>query len=179
MPICHVIYIHVSRLIDGDNQRASNSQESWIPSREINISHHWKRKEHHHVLVTQEGKTPWNPRHDRGLWTVAACSTCLVGMNLRNLLGLWGGSTSTTATWNQGVKAQWHHMNATMPKYLVRELGEDVQNSVTNSLWCLNVSWLGFLAAGNTVLVGNAWTRRLGEQWTASTIGCVHCYLLW
>ena len=34
---------------------------------------------------------------------------------------------------HQGVKAQWHHMNATMPKYLVRELGEDVENSVTHT----------------------------------------------
>ena len=44
------------------------------------------------MLVTQEGKKthPELPRHDRGLWTVAACSTCLVGMNLRNLLGLGG-----------------------------------------------------------------------------------------
>jgi len=49
--------------------------------------------------------------HDRGLWTVAACSTCLVG-----------------------VKAQWHHMNATMPKYLVRELGEDAPWGTVNSI---------------------------------------------
>ncbi|CAJ1335098.1 unnamed protein product [Effrenium voratum] len=49
--------------------------------------------------------------HDRGLWIVAACSTCLVG-----------------------VKAQWHHMNATMPKYLVRELGEDAPWGTVNSI---------------------------------------------
>jgi hypothetical protein len=48
---------------------------------------------------------------------VAACSTCLVG-----------------------VKAQWHHMNATMPKYLVRELGEDVLNSTGK--W---VSWSNWI----------------------------------
>ncbi|CAK9052120.1 unnamed protein product [Durusdinium trenchii] len=49
--------------------------------------------------------------HDRGLWMVAAYSTCLVG-----------------------VKAQWHHMNATMPKYLVRELGEDAPWGTVNSI---------------------------------------------
>lgn len=49
--------------------------------------------------------------HHRGLWMVAACSTCLVG-----------------------VKAQWHHMNATMPKYLVRELGEDAPWGTVNSI---------------------------------------------
>ncbi|CAE7949925.1 Ttn, partial [Symbiodinium sp. KB8] len=48
---------------------------------------------------------------DRGLWFIAACSTALVG-----------------------VKAQWHHMNATMPKYLVRELGEDVPWGSVNSI---------------------------------------------
>ena len=33
-----------------------------------------------------------------------------------------------------GVKAQWHHMNATMPKYLVRELGEDAPWGTVNSI---------------------------------------------
>lgn len=55
---------------------------------------------------------------------VAACSTCLVGLELL------GADLDLRA----GVKAQWHHMNATMPKYLVRELGEDAPWGTVNSI---------------------------------------------
>eukprot|EP00933_Yihiella_yeosuensis_P041774 TRINITY_DN36183_c0_g1_i1.p1 TRINITY_DN36183_c0_g1~~TRINITY_DN36183_c0_g1_i1.p1 ORF type:complete len:575 (+),score=66.32 TRINITY_DN36183_c0_g1_i1:69-1727(+) len=48
---------------------------------------------------------------DRRLWFVCAVATCLTG-----------------------TKAQWHHMNATMPKYLIREVGTQVPWGSVNSI---------------------------------------------
>ena len=70
---------------------------------------------------------------------VAACSTCLVGPALgcqERLSTIAEPPAKQDGLYDfldldqdtlpySGVKAQWHHMNATMPKYLVRELGED------------------------------------------------------